>query len=76
VNPVDECCCGQDVTAHGLDGEMLFAIRCLIKGMDPFVPVTWRGRTWRVPRWYIGLHGLKPIQLPALAKKYGWELVP
>jgi len=30
------------------------------------------GRAWRVPRHFIGLHGLVAEQLPALAARYDW----
>lgn len=29
--------------------------------------------TWRVPRHFIALHGLKAEELPALAKTFEWE---
>lgn len=31
--------------------------------------------SWRVPRVYVAMHGLRGDQLPALASKYGWERV-
>jgi hypothetical protein len=37
-----------------------------LAGGDPFVNVTIDGRTWRVQRHYIALHGLKAWELPNL----------
>lgn len=32
-------------------------------------------RTWRVPRVWIAMHGLKARELPELAERHGWDEV-
>lgn len=39
------------------------------------IPVGPSGTSYRVPRAWIGMHGLKAMELSALAEKYGWERV-
>lgn len=63
------CPCGQD---H--QGSPAWAmIEALIKEKGELVIVSTPDGSWNVPRIFIGIHGLKAIELPTLAKMYGWE---
>jgi hypothetical protein len=64
------CCCGG---SH--DPGQLQVATDYIEGLrvPEHVAVTTPYGTWQVQRLYIALHGLKAIQLPALAQRYGWE---
>ena len=48
-------------------------IEALIKEKGELVLVSTPDGSWNVPRIFIGMHGLKAIELPALAEKFGWE---
>lgn len=62
----ERCACGQPL--HYSDPVLRDQIERIIAeaGGDPFVNVTCDGRTWRVQRHYIALHGIKGWMLPYL----------
>lgn len=64
---VTKCSCG---LGHEHIAEMLAQLH-----PDPLVDVTTPEGTWRVPRIFIGAHGLAAVDLPALAVRYDWERV-
>lgn len=68
------CPCGGD---HGLDRPAAYLLVArTVYDLGATVNVTVDGvGAWRVPRIWIGMHGLKSIELPALAERYGWERV-
>ena len=68
------CPCGVD---HAVSRSTAYArVRDVVRDLGPTVNVTVDGvGAWRVPRVWIGMHGLKAVDLPALAARYGWEPV-
>lgn len=58
------CPCGRPL--HYSDPKIQAAVESLIKALGPTIPVTVGGRTWKVPRHYIALHGIKAVELPFL----------
>jgi hypothetical protein len=56
-------------------------IRALVEGMiaatgeHVTITITETGRSYRVPKHFIALHGVKGCELPALVGKYGIEEV-
>ena len=69
----EKCACGLPLHYH--NPEVQCMITKLVETLGPDVPVIWQGRTWRVPRHFIALHGLKAQELPELAKHYGFPEV-
>ena len=68
VNPPKVTCpCGQ---SHA--GEAWELCVKLVHDFGELITVTIESRSWRVPRVWIGMHGLKAEDLPALAEKFGW----
>lgn len=69
-----ECPCGAD---HGIDSPAAYLLVAKsVYELGETVNVTVDGLgAWRVPRIWIGIHGLKAVELPALAERYGWERV-
>lgn len=72
---VRPCPCGED---HSSSPSWLDFLKML--GLAPVgdtVPITapGLGRTWDVPRVWIAFHGLKIVELPELAARYGWPEV-
>jgi hypothetical protein len=47
----------------------------MIRELGPEVTVSVEGRSWRVPRHFLALHGLKACLMETLAKKYGFAEV-
>lgn len=68
VTMADVCDCGRTLQLHYRDPEKLKAMMCLIASQGPTVPVN----GYMVPRHYLALHGVRPRELPELAKRYGW----
>ena len=66
------CPCG---TPHELTPVVARAYGELTAGLSPTVAVTTPDGTFRVPRIFIAVHGLKADELPALAARYGWERI-
>jgi hypothetical protein len=45
----------------------------LIRGYGETISLTILGfGTWKVPRHYIALHGVKGTDIPELARRFGW----
>lgn len=64
------CPCGED---HDESTDAWKAVRNLVEKLGALVTVTIGGvGSWKVPRVYIALHGLKAQDLPTLAQTYGW----
>lgn len=62
------CPCGQPHAGAAWD----YCLK-LAQQLGELVTVHVQRRAFRVPRVYIGMHGLRAEELPALAEKYGWE---
>lgn len=67
------CPCGAEHPAESPTA-MIVARLVEMKGETVVVHVDSAG-SWEVPRAYIGWHGLKAQELPALAERYGWPRV-
>jgi len=67
------CPCGQPL--HYTSETARWCTQRFIEQLGYYMNVTVEGRTWRVPRHYIALHGFKGYELPGLAEKYRWEEV-
>ncbi len=65
-NPKTECACGKALHYANLSAQDAATGAIAGAGGDPFVVVTIEGRSWRVQRHYIALHGLKAKDLPSL----------
>lgn len=72
VRMTDLCDCGRPLQLHYSDPRNLRAIEALIADLGLTVVLHVSKGSWRVPRHYIALHGIRPSELPELAKKYGW----
>lgn len=72
LNPAIKCPCGQEHTGEAWE----ICVR-LVQQLGECVRVQVIGspRSFRVPRVFVGMHGLRAEELPALAEKYGWEEV-
>lgn len=65
------CPCGVDHTDDSVAAGILDA---LVERLGPTMVVGLTdGRAWRVPRVYLGFHGMQAERLPDLAARYGWE---
>lgn len=73
--PIPRCVCG--LPLHYRSSFARAAIDALVLHAGPDMPVTdlSTGRTWRVPRHYIALHGLAAPELPMIADRYGFPEV-
>jgi hypothetical protein len=58
------CACGRPL--HYTDAAMQAKVQALVDRLGPDVTVTVEDRSWRVPRHYIALHGLRAADLPTL----------
>lgn len=58
------CACGHPL--HYSVPALRAAVEDLMTRLGPEILVTVAGRTWRVPRHYIALHGLRAWELPRL----------
>lgn len=67
------CPCGAPL--HYTNPESQAKVEALIAQHGETVQVAMHTGTWRVPRHYIALHGLRASALPTLAQRYGWEPV-
>ena len=69
------CACGMPL--HYSDPEKRKLIESLIKMCGEMVTIinSENGRSWRVPRHFIALHGIKMEEMPQLAIKYAFEEV-
>lgn len=65
--------CEDDAPGH--PPEVFTAIEAVLTTVEsPVVPITVGGLgRWEVPRAYIGFHGIKAAELPALAERWGWH---
>lgn len=59
-----KCHCGEEL--HYTDMERKEAVEALIKRFGEFIEVKADGRTWKVQRHYIALHGIKGKDLATL----------
>ncbi len=67
-----ECPCGD---AHEPSAVVRDYVTRIIRERGRDVMVASPSGTWRVPRIYIAVHGLKADELPELAERYGFEPV-
>jgi len=51
------------------------AVEACVARLGPDVKVTTPDGSWMVPRHFIALHGIKSVELPALAGLYGFRRV-
>lgn len=61
---MEQCHCGQPLHYTSLYVKGL--VEEMIRLHGPTILVTIEGRTWKVPRHYIALHGLKGSEVPGL----------
>lgn len=63
------CCCGErhEVTPN------LAVVLTQVKELGEAIEISTLGGSWKVPRVYIAVHGLKAHEVGVLAKKYGWK---
>ena len=66
---VAECPCGE---VHELSAATRAAYEDVTGRLSPDVLVSAPGGSWRVPRIFIAVHGLKAADLTALAERYGF----
>jgi len=71
----ERCPCGRPL--HYTDPDVLRLVEEQITRLGPTVLVRLLsgGGSYRVPRHYIALHGLKAWEIEDLAKRYHWEYV-
>lgn len=67
------CACGQPL--HYTSDLAEAYVRAQVTKLGETVLVTTFNGSWKVPRHYIALHGLKEVELPAFAIKYGWPKI-
>lgn len=67
------CACGQPL--HYTSPEKRQLVESLIKMAGDMVTITNsdNGRSWRLPRHFIALHGIKMREMPEIATKYGFQ---
>lgn len=58
------CHCGKPL--HYTDPAIQRAVEELVEELGEYVTITVGGRSWRVQRHYIALHGVKAWELPGL----------
>jgi hypothetical protein len=73
VGEIDRCGCGRRL--HYSSPESQRIVEMMIDELGPDVTVTLEDGSWRVPRHYIALHGLRADRLKRLATRYGWEQI-
>ncbi len=61
---VEYCHCGRPL--HYSDPEIEKRVRMMVVGLGEFIPVHCAGRTFKVQRHYIALHGIKGSELAML----------
>ena len=68
------CDCGKPL--HYSRQQTRAQVELLIATLGPAQVITIpNDGSWRVPRHYIALHGIKADEIRALAQQYGWEEV-
>jgi hypothetical protein len=68
------CSCGRPL--HYSDPAIQRLVEDLILTQGDLVTIVVAGvGTWRVPRHYIALHGLKAAEIPELARRFTWSRV-
>ena len=65
------CPCGEDHTAD----KRWPLILDFVSEHGETVIITVKAGSWRVPRAWVGMHGIKADEVAGLADKYGWEIV-
>lgn len=70
---IERCDCGQPL--HYRDPASQAVMQAIVDELGPCTPVLMAGTThgFLVPRHYIALHGLRAVELPVLADRYGWQ---
>jgi hypothetical protein len=67
------CACGKPL--HYSNPELLAAMEALITRLGPEIVVTTPTGSWKVPRHYIALHGLKADELSTVGERLGFGKV-
>lgn len=67
------CACGKPL--HYLNPHNQRMVEEFVRDLGETLLISVGRRTWRVPRHYIALHGLKAVDLPVIATEYGFEEV-
>jgi hypothetical protein len=62
--PAPMCACGKPL--HYRDTKTQALVQLLVDSLGEMIKVECGSRLWLVPRHYIALHGLSPIELPFL----------
>ena len=68
-----DCACGQPL--HYIDPASEEVVQNLVDKLGEFVNVREGGRTYKIPRHYIALHGLQAATLPQIAEELGFEVI-
>lgn len=68
-----KCPCGRDLHYHNADAQAM--VEKMISTMGETINVTTPAGTWRVPRHYIALHGIRGDEVAGVAKAMGFEQV-
>lgn len=69
----EKCPCG--LPLHYVDQNTRMQVEELIRLNGAEVKVKTPLGTWMIPRHYIALHGIKTMELPGLAARYGFREV-
>lgn len=72
-NSNELCACGKPL--HYTDPAIQRMVERMVTAYGAEATIIAGKRIFLVPKHYIALHGIKTIELPALAKKYGWREV-
>ncbi len=76
VAAADEEMCSCGLPLHYAHPASLEWMQKLVDELGPDVVMTLAGAgIWRVPRHYVALHGVRLVDLPELAERFGWPLV-
>jgi len=71
MNPVIRCPCGADHSSHQFWPVLIE----LVQSLGETVVITTPQGSWKVPRIFIAMHGIKERDLATLAQEHGWEKV-
>jgi len=67
------CACGAEL--HYSSSTVKAAVNKLVASNGEYVNVTCEGKTYKVQRHYIALHGITGSELPELAARLGFEVI-
>lgn len=68
------CACGRPV--HYLNPDLQAIVEAIIASLGSEIVVTTPDGSWKVPRHYLALHGLKADELSSVAERLGFDKMP